>query len=853
MLTERLNRFLSNLPIRRKFLLVPVILTAMLLIAGAYVLHSQRQASVVLDQVHDRDVPKMRELSQHFSAFSTNHVQFINLLASTLKQPTSEGDIYAQGRQNIIATNEIIEQLDNLTGTFSLQGTQRNIHRELLRKLVDYRDQMGSAILMSSVELKLIAQVTLRANEAYDQANTLFLQFVDAVQADAQDSVSLLHDNLVGQTQNIYTILALLFVAVLSLSLFLSSVFAADLKRAINLLSRLSGGETEVDVENHDRADEFGEVNRAITVFRDTTIQRNKIEGELKNEIEERIRAEQSLRISEERFRTLYEDNPLILFTVNEEGQILSINRQGAKQIGFDASELIGTSVLQLVMQEDRDDALNMIRQCAQSPGTRHQRTLRKSHKDGNVIWLRETGQTIRNGSSPIMLLACEDITEARVLSEKLSYQATHDKLTGLVNRWEFERRLARTLTTSSENKSAHVLCYVDLDQFKIINDTYGHAAGDQMLKQLSSVLQRNIRNRDTLARLGGDEFGILFEHCALSNGWRAAGVLLQEIQTFRFPWEGREFRIGASIGLVEINENSPSADQVLSDADTACYAAKEQGRNRIHVYTADDAKMTERRGEMRWATRIPQALDNNQFELYYQRIQSASPADDYDSYFEILIRLRDEDGKLVPPGEFLPAAERYNLSAKLDQWVIDTAIDELQRINPLGTLHLCCAINLSGLSLGNEELLEFISEKIDTSGIAPRSICFEVTETAAVSNLAQAKEFITTLKRKGVQFSLDDFGTGLSSFAYLKELPVDTLKIDGVFVKDINTDPIQLAMVRSINEIGHVMGIKTVAEFVETAEIAQTLTGIGVNYLQGYHIARPLPLADFLAIERSA
>ncbi len=853
MLAERLTRALSNLPIRRKFLLVPAILTVMLLVAGAYVLNSQQQASGILAQVHDRDVPKMRELSQRFSAFSTNHVRFINLLASTLKQPTSEGDIYAQGRKNIIATNEIIEQLETLAVTFSLQGTQHETHRKLLEKLIDYRDQMGSAILMSSVELKLIAQVALRANEAYDQANTLFLQFVDAVQEDAQDSISLLHDNLVAQTQNIYTILALLFVAVLALSLYLSSVFAADLKRAIKQLARLSGGQTDVDVEHHDRADEFGEVNRAITVFRDTTIERNKIEGDLKNEIKERIRIEQSLRISEERFRTLYEDNPLILFTVNEQGQILSINRRGAMQIGFDANELIGTSVLQLVMQEDRDDALSMIQQCAQSPGTRHQRTLRKSHKDGNVIWLRETGQTIRNGDSPVMLLACEDITEARVLSEKLSYQATHDKLTGLVNRWEFERRLARTLATSSENKSAHVLCYVDLDQFKIINDTYGHAAGDQMLRQLSNVLQGSIRNRDTLARLGGDEFGILFEHCVLSNGWRAAGALLQEIQTFRFPWEDREFRIGASIGLVEINENSPSADQILSDADTACYAAKEQGRNRIHVYMADDARMTARRGEMRWATRIPQALDNNQFELYYQRILSASTADVYDYYFEILIRLRDEEGRLVSPGEFLPAAERYNLSAKLDQWVVDAAIDELQRINPRGNLNLCCAINLSGLSLGNDEFLAFISDKLDSSGIAPHSICFEVTETAAVLNLAQAKEFITTLKRKGVLFSLDDFGTGLSSFAYLKELPVDTLKIDGVFVKDINTDPIQFAMVKSINEIGHVMGIKTVAEFVETAEIAETLKAIGVNYLQGYHIARPLPLADFLAIEQSA
>lgn len=430
---------------------------------------------------------------------------------------------------------------------------------------------------------------------------------------------------------------------------------------------------------------------------------------------------------------------------------------------------------------------------------------------------------------------------------EDLEYAASHDALTALVNRQEFERRLQRVLETARAEQVEHALCYLDLDQFKVINDTCGHVAGDELLAQIAMLLRGQVRERDTLARLGGDEFGVLMEHCSLAQAERVAKALREAIEGLRFVWEGRSFDIGVSIGLVSITEFSESIANVLSAADRACYAAKDEGRNRVHVYHEDNAELARRHGEMQWATRIPRALEEHRFHLVSQPIVPLNSGVSRGEHYEVLIRMEDEEGRIVLPGAFLPAAERYNLSVKIDRWVTGRTLqwlaDDPKRLRNL----FLCTINLSGHSLGDEAFLQFIIRLFDQSNVPPKKICFEITETATIANLFNATRFMKALKELGCQFALDDFGSGFSSFAYLKSLPVDFLKIDGVFVRDIVDDPINLAMVKSINEIGHAMGKRTIAEHVENdAILEKLLSEIGVDYVQGYGIARPQRLGKW-------
>lgn len=437
-------------------------------------------------------------------------------------------------------------------------------------------------------------------------------------------------------------------------------------------------------------------------------------------------------------------------------------------------------------------------------------------------------------------------ITIMRKQSEdQLTFHASHDALTGLVNRREFERRATRLLEAVKRNKEEHALCFMDLDQFKVVNDNCGHPAGDEMLRQITSALQQVVRKSDTLSRMGGDEFSVLMEYCSLEHAYRVATSLHKVIEDFQFLWEGKSFKVGVSIGLVAITEAIPSLTELLKEADAACYMAKELGRNRIHVYNPEDIEIAHRRGEMQWVTRIGQALEEDRFLLYAQAITPLNG--DSEEHYELLIRMIDETGELIPPGAFLPAAERYNLIAKIDLWVIKQAFAILvenpafvQRVNFI-------SINLSGQSLADPNVLDLIKNRLQESGIEGEKVCFEITETAAISNMSMAKQFISTLKQLGCWFALDDFGSGLSSFGYLKNLPVDYLKIDGMFVKDIIDDPIDHAMVKSINEIGQIMGMQTIAEFVENDAIKEKVREIGVNYAQGYGIAKPVLLADLL------
>ena len=437
------------------------------------------------------------------------------------------------------------------------------------------------------------------------------------------------------------------------------------------------------------------------------------------------------------------------------------------------------------------------------------------------------------------------DITEAYDLSRRLSWQASHDALTELINRREFERRLERVLASAEAGGAEHAMCYLDLDQFKVINDTCGHVAGDELLRQLGQILLGAVRKRDTVARLGGDEFGLLLEHCSIERAREVADELRERVAEFRFAWSGQFFRVGASIGLVPIGAQGWSVEDALRVADSACYAAKEGGRDRVHVYHPGDAEFARRHGEMRWVARIDQALEEGRFRLWCQPIVAAGPGSRGAEHVELLLRMVGEDGALIAPAAFLPAAERYGLSTRIDRWVIGAALDWLHR-NPRRLAALAhCSINLSGASLGDAESLRFLRERLDATGVPPQRLCFEITETAAISNLSRGLEFMQTLAGLGCCFSLDDFGSGLSSFAYLKTLPVQFLKIDGAFVRDILDDPVDLALVRSIHEIGKVMGKQTIAEFVESEAVLVRLREIGVDFVQGYHVGRPRPVRD--------
>ncbi len=442
------------------------------------------------------------------------------------------------------------------------------------------------------------------------------------------------------------------------------------------------------------------------------------------------------------------------------------------------------------------------------------------------------------------------DVTEAHNLAQELAHQASHDALTGLVNRREFERRLQRLLETAKAEKTENALCYLDLDEFKVVNDTCGHISGDQLLCQLGESLKNQMRVRDTLARLGGDEFGVLLEHCPLQQAELVAEKLRETVGNFRFQCEGKSFHVGVSIGLVPITEGSGNMAEVTRAADAACFAAKDQGRNRVHIYHEEDVELAKRHGEMAWVARINQALAENRFRLYVQPIVPVSPDDSESLHYEVLLRMEDEEGQIVPPGAFLPAAERYNLSTKIDRWVIGAVFEWLANHPQQLERTRSCAINLSGASLTDHEILATVARELEKWNIPPGKICFEVTETAAIANLAKAALFILTLKELGCRFALDDFGSGLSSFTYLKNLPVDYLKIDGAFVKNMIDDPVDSAMVKTINEIGKVMSKQTIAEFVENEAIREKLQEIGVDYAQGYGIGRPHPIDEMTKIE---
>lgn len=473
---------------------------------------------------------------------------------------------------------------------------------------------------------------------------------------------------------------------------------------------------------------------------------------------------------------------------------------------------------------------------------------LQNRKKNGDIYWAREHICPLFDSAGNVthFVATQEDVTEAKRLSEETSYQASHDLLTGLINRREFEFRLDRVIKSAKVDSGEHALCFMDLDQFKVINDTCGHVAGDELLRQVGDLLLSNVRQRDTLARLGGDEFALLMEHCGIEQAYDACQKMIDVLADFRFHWEDHVFTVGVSIGMAVIDLHVKDSIEALSRVDGACYAAKDAGRNRVEVYTEDSERLHKRKGEIQWSSEISDALDNDRFVLYAQPIIPLQQQDSGASY-EVLLRLKMRDDSIVPPGAFLPAAERYNSATRIDRWVVTHTLRwvskhaaSLKHVNSI-------SINLSGQSLGDDGMLGFIIREFQQGDVPTEKIKFEITETAAIANLRDATVFIKTLSELGCRFALDDFGSGLSSFAYLKNLQVSVLKIDGMFVKDMLSDPIDFEMVKSINDIGHVMGLETIAEFVENDDVADKLREIGVDYAQGYALGEPAPIETIL------
>jgi diguanylate cyclase (GGDEF)-like protein/PAS domain S-box-containing protein len=547
------------------------------------------------------------------------------------------------------------------------------------------------------------------------------------------------------------------------------------------------------------------------------------------------------------------------VLATDEEGRLKYLNPVAEKLTGWERSEALGRrlpEVFRLSEPVGQEELESRLRDCLEEGRSfRLTDPVTLERRDARRYAVESTGAPIRDGDERILgaVLVFQDVSDKRLMALQLTHQATHDELTGLLNRAAFDEHLQHALEDARSRATSHVLCYMDLDQFKLVNDTCGHLAGDELLGRVTALLQDSMRDTDVVARLGGDEFAVLFSRATPEQAERQVAEFHRALQQFRFTWRDKTFAVGASIGLVPITREFKTIAHLLSAADHACYAAKEKGRNRVQVYQEDDATFVRRHGEMNWVVRIQQTLEQNRFRLFSQQIQPFSPLVPPGLYFEVLLRMVEEDGRIHLPSDFIHAAERYGLMRSIDRWVIRNCIRSLmdQPRSFLDRLQVC-AINLSAVSLGDEEFLDFLDEELSASGVPPGKLCFEITETAAIENLSRARTLLSHLTAKGIRFSLDDFGTGMSSYSYLKELPVSFLKIDGKFIKDIVNDPLDRAMVESINQVGHVMGIETVAEGVTNAAVVERLKDLGVDYGQGNWLSPPQPL-DGAAEEESA
>ena len=569
-------------------------------------------------------------------------------------------------------------------------------------------------------------------------------------------------------------------------------------------------------------------------------------------DITERQRSELELEQSRELLQVTLESIGDAVITTDVSGKVRWMNSVAERLTGWTtrAAEQRRLDDVFCLVDQDSD-------QRVENPAIRCFSTAEVVRSPDNISLVAADGtrHAVQITASPILdskramlgvILAFQDVSEQRRLSREMTYRATHDILTGLNNRTEFENALQRVIERINYDGSENALMYIDLDQFKIVNDSCGHGVGDQLIRQISSILRGCVRQKDIVARLGGDEFGIMLEHCTVEQGQRVAQKICDQVDEYRLMHEGKSYRVGTSIGLVPVDRNSITAAAVLQAADAACYAAKEAGRNRVQVWREKDQMIRARQGEMQWASRIEQALDRDRFELHAQRI---IPINKRSSGFhaEILIRMHGDNDELIGPGAFLPAAERYSLASRIDRWVVNEVFCWLShpdtRIDLIDTI----AINLSGQSMGDRAFHAYLIELIENASFDVGKLCLEITETAVITHIEDAGHFIASIRDHGIRVALDDFGAGASSFGYLKSLPVNYLKIDGQFIRDLTEDPLDLATVRCFTEVAQVVGIETIAEFVDNEATVDKLRELGVDYAQGFLLHKPEPLTEVL------
>jgi diguanylate cyclase (GGDEF)-like protein/PAS domain S-box-containing protein len=535
------------------------------------------------------------------------------------------------------------------------------------------------------------------------------------------------------------------------------------------------------------------------------------------------------------------------IITTDAQGLITYINPAAELLSGGVAEQVVGKTledVVSLVDETDRRLLSDPVKQALTSgaPVNLSRRALLISRANGSERSIELSASPIRNEGAELAgaVILLHDVTELRGLARQMSYQATHDALTGLVNRREFERRLEESIESGHRGDGQHVLCYLDLDRFKVVNDSSGHLAGDSMLREVAKVLRDAVRDSDTVGRLGGDEFGMLLMGCPLEKARQIADDVCRSVGDYRFVWKDKIFNIGVSIGLIEISRESGALEELLAAADSACYVAKKQGSGRVVVYSARDEALARHTGEIQWLQRLQSALKDNRFQLYHQPIVPAYGQDGGGPAMEVLVRLQDEAGHEVPPSEFVKAAERYRLMGLVDRWVVQTTLAALGRGAIPVPGNRSVAINISGQTLSDEQFLEFVVECLDSTGVNPAQVCFEITESAVVANLDHARRFVGVLHGMGCQFALDDFGSGVGSFSNLKNLPMDYLKIDGSFMRNLERDSVNQAMVTAMIKLARTLNFKVIAEQVEDVATLDTARRMGVDYVQGYAVGRP-------------
>ncbi len=629
------------------------------------------------------------------------------------------------------------------------------------------------------------------------------------------------------------------------------AVFVQELERAGEVHT------AETLLRRHDGAQ--------IVVLESARVVRNELhqvvayEGTIAD-ITERKRVEQAIFEEKERAQVTLQSIGDGVITTNRDGRIEYLNPVAEQLSGWRGAEARGATIMEVLRLRDEnshEEIENPLLRCLREDKVvnfgEHSVLINRL---GQEIAIQDSAAPIRdrNGRTVGAVVVFRDVTKERRLKRALSFQASHDALTGLINRREFDSRLQAAVQGARDGDGTHALLYVDLDQFKVVNDTCGHPAGDRLLRDVTALLQQQVRSADVIARLGGDEFGILVQHCTLEQATRIADQIRQAVRDYRFSWNDHATSIGASIGVVPITQDSENVASLLSAADIACYAAKDAGRNRVHVY--DSSEVSGRHREMYWVSRVTRAVDEGRLELYTQPIvptRRDSPR--LPPFHELLVRLRDNDGDLVLPGEFIPAAERYNVIGAIDRWVLESAVTRLRQYLAAGLEVPLLSINLSGTSICERNFLDFVLTLVEEPAIGGH-LCFEITESAIITGLSQIAYFVQEVRKRGCRIALDDFGTGLSSFHYLKKLPVDFLKIDGQFVGSLTNDPVDRSMVEAISKVAGALGIATIAERVESAEALERLTQLGIDFAQGYQLARPEPLAAFeaaLAVARAS